>query len=184
MKMWQNSIMLVLLVSSLSLSAFSRRTFNEQYNDQLFRALEKNSITDVNTWLNRGANPNARQDGKTALMVAIVNDKNGDIVKAVLEHGADANTIDSSLMSPLEFATYYEKDPAIVRVLLQHGARITPRVNLEYTGERKIKKEDPYKLARKELKEWEILPSKEELAEEQADQSRSTWAIIKKYLGF
>ena len=185
MKILQNSILLVLLLSSLSLSALSRRTYNEQYNNDLFRALEKNSLGDVETLLRQGANPNAKKDGKTALMVAIAYDNNGQMVEVLLKGGADANAIDSSLMSPLEFATYYEKDPKIIHVLLQHGARITSRVNLGYSpGQTKIQKEDPYALARKELKEWEILPSKEELAEEQAQESRSTWAIIKKYLGF
>lgn len=185
MKTWHYSIMILLLVSNVSMFALQRRIFNEQYNDQLFSALERNNIADVNSWLKKGANPNARKNGKTALMVAIVYDKNGDMVKALLEHGADANTIDSSLMSPLEFATYYEKDPKVVHLLLQHGARITSRVNLEYSPSKEaIQKADPYKLARQELSEWEILPSKEELAEEQAQESRSTWAIIKKYLGF
>lgn len=176
----------------------SRRVFNEQLTDKLFAAIKKGDKNEVATLLNKGANPNAKQAKKTALMLAItltITDKKAPadiiaareaIVEALLKHGADANTIDSSLMTPLELATYYEKDPKVVSLLIQYGARITPRVNLEYTpGQKKINKTDPYELARKELKEWEIIPSKEELAEN-AEQStwRNPWEVVKYYLGY
>lgn len=76
-----------------------------------------------------GANPNARKDGDvTPLIVAIRNPRvpSRDIVRTLLEAGADPNLPDGNGRTPLEWAHECDQHGEITRLLIQHGARPVP----------------------------------------------------------
>jgi ankyrin repeat protein len=62
-------------------------------NQQLIDAVRSNDLNQVRTLLGNGANPNARDIGVTALMLAA---RNGhlEISRMLIDRGADVNAID------------------------------------------------------------------------------------------
>ena len=165
---------------------FSRQTSHELLSYDLFNAIERNDIITLKRLINQGANPNAKYDGKTPLMVALYkSDGHEDVIlNELLRNGADPNLVDVSLMAPLEYATQYQKDPKVINLLLQYGAQITPRTSASYMPGAVAPQTCPYEEAEKELQEWELLPTKEELAEEEASKQHSLWNVVKYYLGY
>lgn len=86
-----------------------------------------------------GANPNiATATGESPLMAA-VRAGSVDIVKALLEHGADVNAAEKVRGQTALMWAVSQRHPDVVRILLDHGAdvRIRTRSNpqLLYTGE-------------------------------------------------
>ena len=192
MKNIMKFLLIVLCIFTVSLQAvserpFSRQTFNELLSYDLFDAIERNDVMMVKKLLAQGANPNAKYAGKTALMVALykANGYETMILQELLKNGADANLVDESLMSPLEYATKYQKDPKILNLLIQYGASITPRTSSCYTPGEAEPEENPYEEAEKEMQEWEILPTKEEIEQEEAEAAKkaSLWTGVKYYFG-
>ncbi len=164
----------------------SRRLFNEQLTEPLFTAIKKGDLYAVKNLLNKGANPNAQQRNKAALMAAIaipVTDVSEGIVAVLLEAGANPNMPDSSLLTPLAFAAYYGK-PRVIQLLLKYGATVTADSSLQEVTENKALKEDPYqklKRERKEIeKEWYLVPREELEDVESSNRGRSWWS----YLGY
>lgn len=181
---------LVLSVFMVALHAverpFSRQVTHDLLSYDLLNAVERNDSVTLKKLINQGANLNAKYEGKTPLMVAL-HTSNGNevvIVDELLKNGANPNLVDASLMSPLEYATQYQKDPKVINLLLQYGAQITPRASAGYTPGAVAPQECPYEQAEQELKEWEFLPTKEEIAEEEASKQRSLWDVVKYYLGY
>ena len=90
----------------------------------LFDAIQRNSVTDVQRLLKRGANANVVDDnGVPALMAATLF---GDVklMELVLAHGADANRTGPGGTTALIWAV---PDVAKVRLLLAHGAKVNAK---------------------------------------------------------
>jgi ankyrin len=86
-----------------------------------------------------GANPNiATSTGESPLMAAARAGR-GDMVKALLGHGADANAKENVRGQTALMWAVSQRHPDVVRVLLEHGADVHARTRsnpqLVYTGE-------------------------------------------------
>lgn len=80
----------------------------------------------VRLLLERGADPNVRDDGDNAIPLCFACEKNDDeIIRLLVEHGADVNsTGDMHTMDVIGWATVFgAARPEIVEYLLNHGAR-------------------------------------------------------------
>ena len=80
----------------------------------------------VRVLLDRGADPNVRDDGDNAIPLCFACEKNDlEIVRLLVEHGADVNsTGDMHTMDVVGWATVFGgARPEIVDYLLSHGAR-------------------------------------------------------------
>ncbi|KAE8376541.1 ankyrin repeat-containing domain protein [Aspergillus bertholletiae] len=92
---------------------------------------EKNALEMVHTLINRGYNINqADAEGKTPLHVASTID-NEDFASALILGKANLERQDNSRKTPLQCA-FREKRKNIIRVLLDHGADITPIQSVEW----------------------------------------------------
>ena len=74
--------------------------------------------------LNMGANVNEQNaaNKRTALMIAAMSDRI-DVMKVLLENGADPNIVDKNLFSPLMVASLHNNYD-IVKLLLDYGAKV------------------------------------------------------------
>ncbi len=88
-----------------------------------------NDLATLNHLLDRGVNPNTRcQDGHTPLYWAIIYGKLEDIVKTLLDRGADPNLPASCRFAPLLLAAMKADDKAVF-LLLERGADLNGRDN-------------------------------------------------------
>lgn len=75
----------------------------------------------VQAFIDAGAAVNAKDDyGTTALMIAVTQNQNTDIVKLLLKAGADFNAM-KNMDSVLSLAAQYNTNPEIIKELLQAG---------------------------------------------------------------
>ena len=91
------------------------------WDDELLEAARKGDLIEVQTALEKGANPNAKNNnGRTPLHKA-AQEGHVEIVKMLLESGADPRIADNDGRIPLDYADY-AKDSAI-RSLLESAMR-------------------------------------------------------------
>lgn len=92
--------------------------------NELFKAILNKDIVSLNQVLNSGYNVNDQdEDGRTALMEAII-EGDKEIVKLLLEHGADVNRQDYiAEISALHFAVQ-NSSYELVKLLLDNHAEI------------------------------------------------------------
>ncbi|XP_068789647.1 protein phosphatase 1 regulatory subunit 16A [Struthio camelus] len=90
---------------------------------QLLEAAARNDIEEVRQFLRNGISPNLyNEDGLTALHQCCIDDY-GDVVKLLLEAGADVNACDSELWTPLHAAATCGH-LHLVELLIKHGANL------------------------------------------------------------
>ncbi|KAL8897576.1 MAG: hypothetical protein Q9207_007148 [Kuettlingeria erythrocarpa] len=89
-------------------------------------AVEEEHIDAMRTLLERGADVNfADAEGATPLFLAVQSGARPEIVRILLEHDADPNTMIQSGDVAIHFAAFYDDDDGkIARMLLDHGAKI------------------------------------------------------------
>lgn len=94
---------------------------------EIIELIEKNQIQDLEDILKKNFDPNTRdEDGRTLLFHAVIN-KNLQIVKLLLEHGADPNAKDyEDRLSPIITAGGHGTKE-IIELLMEHGADINVR---------------------------------------------------------
>ena len=106
------------------------RTTN--WDDELREAARNGDLIKVQTALENGANPNAKDNnGLTPLHIAA---RNGhvEIVKLLLEHGANPNTKNDYGWTPLHYASY-RGHVEIVKLLLERSANPNTKDNNGWT---------------------------------------------------
>jgi ankyrin repeat protein len=92
----------------------------------LYLAVEQGHLAVVELLLDRGANPNVRLSvsGFTPLWEASGGRGQVEIVRALIEHGADVNASDwIANRSPLHWAARFSS-PEVVELLIRHGANL------------------------------------------------------------
>jgi ankyrin repeat protein len=109
-------IFLSFLISSSSImavelqKAFIKKTSNQETltaaDRKLKMAIQNKDIDGIKEAINQGANPNT--DPNPLLLAMSLNDS--DLVKFLLEHGADANFIDGNGMSGMQYIDTYGSD--------------------------------------------------------------------------
>ena len=93
---------------------------------KFFLSLERGYVTEVNKYLERGADVNAKfLDGFTPLEIAVLGGHT-EIVKVLLERGADVNAESSKGATALLLASQ-EGHTEIVKVLLEKGADVNAK---------------------------------------------------------
>jgi ankyrin repeat protein len=110
--------------------------FSTIFGGKLTKAAYKGDAGEVELLLKNGANPNERQMGITALITAC-NRGHVDVVRILLEKGADVNAKDwegwTALMAGAAGAAHddnrnkEEKCLEIVRLLIAHGADVNQK---------------------------------------------------------
>ena len=99
-------------------------TYDESLNKQLWDAASKGDTQLVKELLENGANPNANADGEDlSLLMDAVLSEYSEIVRILLEAGADVNQANENGARPLRDAAGLPSR-AIVNLLIRHGANI------------------------------------------------------------
>ena len=88
----------------------------------------------VKLLLEQGADVNALSHSKisfipsnTALHAAIAGERNLDVIRLLLEHGAKTDVFDSNGHTCLHTAAFHDDNEALIELLLAHGAQINAR---------------------------------------------------------
>lgn len=140
-------------------------------DNELFDAIYSESPNRVENLLDEGANPNAQQNGKTAIMVALENIK-GRLSTNVLQHLLDAASkkkgaldfIADNGMTALTFAAELGQGD-LVNMIIQYGAKGKVKNRFGKTVEyylnlnRAARENEKFE---RELKEFEIIERPEE----------------------
>jgi cytohesin len=105
----------------------------KNWDDELLKAAENGNLIKVQTALENGANPNAKNNnnGSTPLHIAAYKG-HVEIVKILLDRGADLNAKDNTGHAPLHWAAI-EGHVDVVRVLLDRGANPNAKNNTGHT---------------------------------------------------
>lgn len=105
----------------------------------LMRAIDWKDFTLVEALLKKGANPNAIRTGlhQTSVLGMAIESWDPDLVKIVLEYGADPNQsiLQRVPFYPLGSTLMTDSDPSIVALLMDHGAN----TGLQESNERSIR---------------------------------------------
>jgi ankyrin repeat protein len=96
---------------------------------KLFEAVMANDLRRVSTWLERGANPNARApEGWTSLFEAVMPpSKEPAITELLLAKGADVRVRDKNGQTPLHAAAIFGEEAHLCVLLNRGGAEIDAR---------------------------------------------------------
>ena len=106
-------------------SFYSRYSLDDELVDAVFLA----DLADVRALLDRGADPDTRdEDHRTPLMNATM-DGERELVRVLLEAGADPNLRDADQWTPLDVAVY-RKSLDLIWLLLHFGADVNAQDDL------------------------------------------------------
>jgi len=97
---------------------------------ELFRLLRQGTSDEVRDYFRKNPNVNANirnENGQTPLYWACER-KNLDIIRAVIERGADVNSAEQNAFTPLHLATFLG-NVDVMKVLLENGARVDVATN-------------------------------------------------------
>src|SRR5712691_5132912 len=122
-----------MILSLLCLFVANFLAASAQTNDsrqQLFAAIHRGAISDVERLVKSGANPNATDTEGTPALMAATLFANAPMVGLLLQHGADPNRPGASGTTALMWAV---PDVEKVRLLLAHGANVNAQSESERT---------------------------------------------------
>jgi len=90
----------------------------------LFNTFLKDNYTSFKMLLDKGVDPNAKDDINRPILVVAIQNSKKDYVKLLLDYHADPNIIDEDIpfATPLGWAKYYGDDD-IINMLINHGAK-------------------------------------------------------------
>lgn len=95
--------------------------------------LKKGNLKAVDLFLNHGADLNFKdRRGRSAVMIATKYNKNAEIIKLLLDNGANVNDVTRKNRTPLHRACIQIR-PEVIKVLLDHGANFNAVDNLGRT---------------------------------------------------
>ena len=125
MKKWATGIVYILVFGVMAIPVVCLAGIN----DELAEAVKNNNIQEINELISRGADVNAIKGsyGWIPLFYAARYGKN-EIVKLLLDRGADVNAKDSYGWTPLLYAAAHGKNE-IVKLLLDRGADVNVKAN-------------------------------------------------------
>ena len=97
-------------------------------------ALAENNLNLLKLFIEKGKNNvnTKNKNGKTPLHLAIENDCEEDIIRYLIQNGANLDVKDTYDLVPLHYAAERANVKA-VELLIEHGANINPSNNNDYT---------------------------------------------------
>jgi ankyrin repeat protein len=98
-------------------------------DDELVDAVFLSDMEDVRGLLQRGADPDARDEEHQPLLLTATQDGHRELVRVLLEAGADPNLRDADGWTPLDVAVY-RKALDLVWLLLDFGADVNAQDDL------------------------------------------------------
>jgi ankyrin repeat protein len=98
-------------------------------DDELVDAVFLSDVDDVRALLQRGADPDARDEEHQTLLATATQDGHRELVRVLLEAGADPNLRDGDGWTPLDVAVY-RKALDLVWLLLDFGADVNAQDDL------------------------------------------------------
>lgn len=109
-------------------------TIRADATDDLFRAAQGGTVSEVRTALSAGAIPGVRDIyGATPLFYAALKTSNLVVIAALIEAGADPGTHDEIGATPLHAAALGSSNPAVIMALIEAGADPSARDIYGYT---------------------------------------------------
>lgn len=118
---------------SLAFGAAVKREFRKQRNRALMTAVSYGDATSAEAWLREGADVN-NTDADLPPLAAAAQSRHPNVVKVLLDHGADPNMFDPgrSYRTPL-MAAVSQGDLEATQALLDHGANLNAAGQQGYT---------------------------------------------------
>ena len=98
---------------------------------------ETATLEDVQAEIANGADVNAKNDnfdGWTALMYALCDNKDIEIIKALLDAGADVKIIDNNETTTLMHGARYHDNPEVIKMLMENGVDIDAKNDADWTA--------------------------------------------------
>ena len=123
---------LILLSAALALPALP---VHADATDDLFKAAESGTASEVKAALSAGADPGARRgfaDG-TPLHVAAIRNSNPAVITALIEGGADPAARGEGGVTPLHLAALLNSNPSVIMALIEAGADPAARDDMGFT---------------------------------------------------
>ncbi len=100
------------------------KTTQDFLDEQLYDAVAKNNINEVNFWLKESANPNSKPGPhETSPLHCAAQNNNLDIVKILVGKGANVRIKNRSGLTPLHYAWFYKSGEVLC--FLNHVLRTT-----------------------------------------------------------
>ena len=111
------------------------KNVNENFLD--YDWWETATLEDVQAEIANGADVNAKNDnfdGWTALMYALCDNKDIEIIKALLDAGADVKIIDNNETTTLMHGARYHDNPEVIKMLMENGVDIDAKNDVDWTA--------------------------------------------------
>lgn len=110
----------MLLIFNVATGLAAAQTPNEM---DILELSKSGSLQDIQTAINQGADVNSMDvSGESALMYAVENDQQPEIIIELLNAGADVNARDIAGATPLMYAAGYNHHCEVIKLLLSAGA--------------------------------------------------------------
>lgn len=90
-------------------------------NQQLVSAVKKNDLESARKLIERGADVNQTDNRGNSLLIVAAADGHGEMVKLLLDAGADLTAVDSSMQATALHAAAYLGHPQVMQILVDYG---------------------------------------------------------------
>ncbi|AUD40332.1 ankyrin repeat family protein [Flamingopox virus FGPVKD09] len=92
---------------------------------KLFNFICKNDVASVKTYLEKGVNPNEKNKDNCTMLYIAVEHRHIDIIKLLLDRGADPNIYSSNCMTPLHSVAVIIPIGKILKLITKYGNLVT-----------------------------------------------------------
>lgn len=92
---------------------------------KLFNFICKNDVASVKTYLEKGVNPNEKNKDNCTMLYIAVEHRHIDIIKLLLDRGADPNIYGSNCMTPLHSVAVIIPIGKILKLITKYGNLVT-----------------------------------------------------------